>query len=285
VDPLPIPLSIVLSAARDEGLPPELELAGRLYLPVGDAIGVGARTAPGLVVGHGAGSRAANHDDFCLEACRQGFAVLAFDFRGHGGSQGSGDGPLEQDILAAVRFLRTHPAVDPGLICYRGSSMGGFYGLKAEPQASFTAMALLCPAGEDVILDALEDREDTETTRDTESPGDRGGKNTSPSTPPWTSRSNATRWDRSRLRAYFERQDSRQLAARVDCPVLLVHARPDTRVPFAHSLLLAQYLRTDTTLLALERGSHTSAQHDPALHAYTAAWLRDRVAEARALRA
>lgn len=267
MDPSPIPLPIRLSSARDEGLVPDLELAGRLYLPVPREPRTAAQKAPGLVVGHGAGSRAANHEDFCLEARRHGFAVLAFDFRGHGDSQGSGDGPLEKDILAAVRFLRAHPAVDPGLMCYRGSSMGGFYGLKAAPQARFTAMTLLCPAGEDVILDALEDREDTESAPDTE-----------------RSPSSATRWDRPRLRAYFERQDSTQLAARVDCPVLLVHARPDARVPFAQSLLLAQHLRTDTTLLALERGGHTSAQHDPAMHEYTTTWLRDRVTEARTSR-
>jgi dipeptidyl aminopeptidase/acylaminoacyl peptidase len=218
--------------------------------------------------------------DFCLEACRQGFAVLAFDFRGHGESRGFGDGPLEQDILAAVRFLGAHPAVDPELICYRGSSMGGFYGLKAAPQAGFTAMVLLCPAGEDVILDALAEKNDSEAEPDTgaepdtEVPPDPGG----------SSLSSAARWDRPRLRAYFGRQDSRTLASKVECPVMLVHARPDAQVPFAHSLLLARHLRGETTLLALQRGSHTSAQHDPAIHACTAAWLRVKVTEARGAR-
>ena len=38
------------------------------------------------------------------------------------------------------------------------------------------------------------------------------------------------------------------LAARVRCPVLLVHARADSVVPFGHSLALARHLAGDATL-------------------------------------
>ena len=37
--------------------------------------------------------------------------------------------------------------------------MGGFYGLKAAPEAGFTALALVCPASERVMLDALDEIE------------------------------------------------------------------------------------------------------------------------------
>jgi len=274
-------VAVRLPTAPQEGRTADLHLAARLYLPHDGPRVAPPPLAPGLVVGHGAGSRAANHEDFCLEACRHGFAVMALDFRGHGGSEGVADGPLEYDILAAVGFLRGHPGVDPELICYRGSSMGGFYGLKAQPSAAFTAMVLLCPAGEDVILDALNDPADATIATDTE----RGAANTggSHAAGAASTRRMATtaRWDRPRLRRYFESEDSRLLAARVTCPVLLVHARHDQQVPFEHSLLLTRHLPTQTTLLALEQGDHTSAQHDPAIHAYTAGWLRDMVEEAR----
>jgi dipeptidyl aminopeptidase/acylaminoacyl peptidase len=266
------PLSVRLLASRRHGWAPDLELAARLFLPASTADETLCARAPGLVVGHGAGSRAANHEDFCLEACRHGFAVLALDFRGHGGSEGVADGPLELDILAAADLLQEHPAVDPAMVCYRGSSMGGFYGLRAAPLVGFVAMVLLCPAGEDVILDALNDG-DTEIDRDSEAPVHGAGDRR-----PLAA---TARWDRPRLRTYFEQQDSRELAARVDCPVLLVHARHDSQVPFEHSLLLARHLRTDTTLLALKDGGHTSAQHDPAIHRYTTSWLCDRMADAR----
>lgn len=170
------PLPVCLLSSRKPGTKPNLELAAYLYLPTeriapkaGEVIRETQETiheaqetteagetirntcapdepgndvrprAPGLVVGHGAGSQAARHEEFCREACRQGFVVLALDFRGHGNSMGTGDGPLEQDVLAAVHFLRDHPAVDGQRICYRGSSMGGFYGLKAQPEAGFAA--------------------------------------------------------------------------------------------------------------------------------------------------
>jgi dipeptidyl aminopeptidase/acylaminoacyl peptidase len=237
-------------SARTAGLPADLEVAATLYLPDGADE---PRATAGLVVGHGAGSRRLRHDAFCREACAQGLVVLALDFRGHGDSAGAGDGPLEQDVLAGARYLRHHPAVAGGHICFRGSSMGGFYGLKAAPEADFTAMALLCPASEKVMLDAIDDAAGAATD---------------------------TRWDVPRLRAYFEQQDSCRLAARIRCPTLLIHVRTDPVVPFSHSLALAQNLGGDLTLRVLARGTHTTAQHDPAIHAFTARWLLAQVRDA-----
>lgn len=232
-----------------------IELVGTLYLPDAAA----AVPFPGLVVGHGAGSRRARHESFCREACAQGFAVLGLDFRGHGDSGGAADGPLEDDILAAAGFLREHPAVDGDRICYRASSMGGFYGLKAAATGGFAALALLCPAGEQVMLDGLEDVQRTEPEQSGASP---------------------TRWDIPSVKAYFLRQDSLGLAAAVRCPVLLIHARGDDVVPLSHSLELARHLGGDATLVALAGGSHTSAQHDPGIHRLTTRWLLDQLTNA-----
>lgn len=242
-----------LLSAREEGQAPDLDLNALLYEPFEMTAAPGS--APGLVVAHGATSRARNHADFCLEACHRGFVVLAPDFRGHGDSEGCGDGPLERDLLAAVQFLRAHPAVDPRLICCRGSSMGGFYGLKAAPLAGFAALVLICPAGEEVMLASLDhDASPVDST---------------------------TRWDKPKMREYFEGQDSRALAELVECPVLLIHARPDDRVPLAHSLTLAGHVPTTTTLLALESGHHSSAQHDPEVHEYALTWLWQQIATQR----
>ncbi len=260
----------LLSASRPDAAP-GIELAATLFLP--DEAVPGANM-PALVVGHGAGSRRSRHDEFCREACSEGFVVLALDFRGHGDSEGFADGPLELDLFAAAGFLRAHPSVDADKVCYRGSSMGGFYGLKAAPEAHFAAMALLCPATESVILHALDEQE---AIRDTEArdgasppPSSTGQRFPSPSDEP-------PRWDVPSLRAYFQQQQCLLLARSVECPVLLIHARADEVVPFTHTLLLAQSLAVDTTLLALAEGTHTTAQHDPEIHRCTVGWLRERL--------
>ena len=87
------------------------------------------------------------------------------------------------------------------------------------------------------------------------------------------------RWDLPKMRVFFEGEASRLLAGRIACPVLLVHARGDDVVPFSHSLLLTEHLTTETTLLALPGGSHTTAQHDPRVHSFTVRWLGDAIKE------
>ncbi|MBC7293384.1 MAG: alpha/beta fold hydrolase [Thermoleophilia bacterium] len=235
---------------------------------------------PGLLVGHGAGSNRKRHDAFCRTACAAGFVVLAFDFRGHGESGGLADGPLEMDILAAAAFLRNRPGVRPDQVCYRGSSMGGFYGLKAATSEQFAALVLLCPASEQVILDAI-------SKGDAESPDPPQAPQPPASLPPGTRTSRRDpagqppRWDIDRLRQYFLEQDSAYLAGQVACPVLIVHAREDTVVPFNHSLVLARHLKTETALLALPGGTHTTAQHDPHVHELTVSWLREQLSRSR----
>jgi pimeloyl-ACP methyl ester carboxylesterase len=130
---------------------------------------------------------------------------------------------------------------------------------------------LLCPASARAMLDAIERDEDDDAQRDTEAPDDDSTESAA------SHGDGMTRWDMPRLRAYFERQDTRSLAARVRCPVLVVHPRGDEIVPLSHSLTLVEHLPAETTLLALEGGSHFSAQHDPAIHAYTLAWLTEEV--------
>jgi pimeloyl-ACP methyl ester carboxylesterase len=55
-----------------------------------------------------------------------GYIVLAFDFRGHGDSEGSLDPPSAAvDLTTAVSYLRSHRQVDRGRIGLVGASMGG----------------------------------------------------------------------------------------------------------------------------------------------------------------
>lgn len=240
-------------------------LSATLYRPAAAAPSLaGCNGRPGLLVGHGAGSHRGRHRTFCRVACAAGFVVLGLDFRGHGDSEGVADGPLELDIAAASEFLRRVPGVDRRFLCYRGSSMGGFYGIRAAPAVGFAAMALLCPASHSVLLEAV-----AAAAAATSPPsGTEGGTVAAAAASP------PTRWDLPALRSYYEQEDDLAAAAQVNCPVLIIHARNDEVVPVTHSLELAGHVAGEATVRLLPGGSHTSAQHDPQIHRYTVNWLK-----------
>src|SRR5665811_408746 len=62
-------------------------------------------------------------------------------------------------------LLRTHPLVDGRSICYRGSSMGGYYGLQAANDAGLAAAVLVCPASEQVLLAGIARADDPDEVR------------------------------------------------------------------------------------------------------------------------
>jgi len=223
-------------------------LTGTLYLPPETAL----RPVPGLLVGHGAGSDRHRHAAFCLRAAAKGLAVLAFDFRGHGESEGSVDGRLDDDVVAAADALRARPGVWADRIGYRGSSMGSLYGVHAARRARLAALALLCPADEAVLLQGLNDL------------ASEGG---------WPERAEELRLDVEGLRHSLESRDVRAAAAGVLCPALLLHARGDPVVPLSVGLALAQHLAGPTEVVILPGGDHTSLQGSAAIHERVSSWL------------
>lgn len=265
---LPIPKDIYAEDLRFPSLAPRWRPAGRqpaddakppllaatLLLPA--TAHHGGPLLPGLIVAHGAGSRRTHHREFCFEACHAGFAVLAPDFRGHGDSTGLVDGPLEDDVLAAVGILRSHQLVDGTMIAYRGSSMGGYYGIRAAVNADFAAVAVLCPANEAVMLNALAKRQEWSTAQQDDL---------------------EAQLDEAAMEEFYQQHDLLKDATLVNNPVLIAHARGDERVPFEHSLDLAAHLGGEADLWLFPEGSHTSLQHTPAIHRRVVEWLRERL--------
>ncbi len=221
-------------------------LAATLYLPA-DA----GHPLPGLLVGHGAGSRRDRHASFCRTAAAHGLAVLAFDFRGHGESEGRVDGRLDEDVVAAARALRRHPAVS-GPIGYRGSSMGAYNGVLAARAARLDALALLCTADETVLSSGLDRLE----RGDFEEPA-------------------AMRVDVPATRRALAGHDLMAEAAKIRTPALLLHARGDDVVPIVVSLRLAGALAGPAEVLLLPGGDHSALQSDPTVHERVATWLGD----------
>jgi len=91
----------------------------------------GKKSAPPIIVLHGLGASKSHMIDYILFAQKEGYPVLAIDFRGHGGSEPSmtSIGFYEsQDVLAGVKFVQERGAGDPVLW---GTSMGAVSALLA----------------------------------------------------------------------------------------------------------------------------------------------------------
>jgi pimeloyl-ACP methyl ester carboxylesterase len=89
-----------------------------------DVYGEGSR---GVVLAHGGQFKKESWRDQARTLASRGFRVLAFDFRGFGCSTGPGQqnfdsAPFENDVLAAVRYLKANGARSVSVV---GGSFGG----------------------------------------------------------------------------------------------------------------------------------------------------------------
>jgi len=103
--------------------------------------------APIVVMAHGlSGTRRDRLGGFAERFAAAGFASLVFDHRGFGDSGGEPDlfNPKMQleDWRAAIAFVRSLPAVDPGRVATFGSSMGGGNALAAAAKDPGVAAAI-----------------------------------------------------------------------------------------------------------------------------------------------
>jgi pimeloyl-ACP methyl ester carboxylesterase len=131
----------------------EIELAGTLTLPEGD----GPFPATVLVSGSGPQDRdetILGHKPFLVIAdhlTRAGIAVLRFDDRGVGASEGDHASATTEDFatdaLAAVRFLGNRPEIDPKAIGIIGHSEGGVIGPLAATKGPEEVAFLVLLAG------------------------------------------------------------------------------------------------------------------------------------------
>ncbi len=104
-----------------------------------DGVRLAGWYAPGhnggaVILAHGSHGDRADTLAHLRVVARAGYAVLAYDARGHGRSAGRTNALGWQgapDVAGAVAFLRRQPGVDPSRIAMLGLSMGGEEGLRA----------------------------------------------------------------------------------------------------------------------------------------------------------
>ena len=193
---------------------------------------------------HGAGSAKESHFDYGRAARARGMAALAFDARGHGGSEGAfGPGAVE-DAIAMCELLRAHAP----RVALRGSSLGGFLAIHAAAAAgdAVGAVVAICPASEEILLRGL-----------------RSGRLTD------------FRADREALEPWLESSSVFDAAAALSprTALLLLHARGDEQVPYTISEELAAAAHGPKRLLLMPGGHHRSIQHDPELQGESLRWV------------
>ncbi len=221
------------------------DLNGYLTLPHGRA----AKGLPLIVFPHGgpAGWDGPGFDWWVQAMASRGFAVLQVNFRGSDGfgwdflSAGFGEWgrKMQTDLSDGVRFLAARGDIDPKRVCIVGASYGGYAALAGAALDTGVYRCAVAVAGiSDLprfLADIREDqgREDTATRR---------------------------YWlrylgDRAKL---AEISPARQID-RVTIPVLLIHGREDTVVPFVQSQIMVDALKKagkPADFVVLDREDH-----------------------------
>ncbi|MBI4306700.1 MAG: prolyl oligopeptidase family serine peptidase, partial [Chloroflexi bacterium] len=175
---------------------------------------------------------------------------------GHGESDGALDAETVNDVRAAAAYFRTRPEVDGDRIAVRGSSLGGHFAIHAGARFPdvIKAVVAVCPAPEDVILPYVLDVDPEEIA----------------SAPELGYRLNKPDFLR-----YLREASIFEAVARISPrPILLIHARGDEDIPYRHTERLYAEAGEPKTLLLVDDGHHSSAQHDLDVHRVTCDWLR-----------
>jgi uncharacterized protein len=146
--PPPLPESVAV-AAREHGGAQALEIRTRDGISLrGDVLGDLA-TQPVIVLAHGYRQDRRYGDPLALRLLAVGYAVVAFDFRGSGASDGllTGGGAKESlDVEAVVDHLRTRRRVAADRIGVVAFSMGAVATIEAAPRLpKLGAVVLVAP--------------------------------------------------------------------------------------------------------------------------------------------
>jgi pimeloyl-ACP methyl ester carboxylesterase len=115
-------------------------LNGRLLFPST------GKDVPGAIICHGFGTGYRTVESSARMLASRGIAVLIFDFRGHGNSDGVLDGNVVNDVIAAWNYLTACRSVDCTRIAVAGHSMGAMAAILAAGAIRPHALiALSCP--------------------------------------------------------------------------------------------------------------------------------------------
>ena len=227
-----------------------LELMGYLTKPSGRE----ARNLPLIVLPHGgpAARDEAGFDWWAQALASRGYAVFQPQFRGSEGfgqslmeaGYGEWGRKMQTDLSDGVRYLAGAGMVDPSRVCIVGASYGGYAALAGMTLDEGVYRCAVSVAGISDLSEFLAvERREGGRSRFNESLRywQRFMGVTSDSDPSLVERSPA------------------QLVSQIEGPVLLIHGRADTVVPFEQSEIMERAMRRagkDVELVALDGEDH-----------------------------
>ncbi len=216
-------------AARDG-----LDIPGYLTLPPGVTEPSGL---PLVVLAHGgpASRDVAGFDWWAQALASRGYAVLQANFRGSTGygrafleaGYGEWGRRMQTDLSDGVRWLAAEGIVDPARVCIVGASYGG-YAAMAGP--TLDPGVYRCAVAVSGVSDLR---------RMVQWEADQGGQRDSPVVRYWNRFMGAERLGDRNL----DTVSPFAQAARADAPILMLHGRDDTVVPFEQSRVFAEALQ------------------------------------------
>lgn len=212
-----------------------MELYGVLTLPRGRA----ARDLPLVMLPHGGpASRDYVRFDWWAQAlAARGYAVFQPQFRGSNGfgeaylqaGYGEWGRKMQTDVSDAISHLDSLDIIDPSRVCIVGASYGGYAALAGVAMQPDTYRCAVSVAGvADLRQMLMSEWRATGFQRESQNPVMRY----------WSRFMGA---DGARDEVLLQRSPS-QLASAITAPVLLIHGRDDTVVPFEQSTIMRDAL-------------------------------------------
>lgn len=213
-----------------------MELTGYLTLPRGRPV----RDLPLILLPHGgpAARDYARFDWWAQALASRGYAVFQPQFRGSDGfgeaylqaGYGEWGRKMQTDLTDAVAHLAERDLIDPARVCIVGASYGGYAALAGVTMQPDSYRCAVSVAGVSDLREMLRaEAVASGNQRDSRNPVIRY----------WSRFMGA---EGSRDRTLDERSPTRLVRA-IQAPVLLIHGRDDTVVPYQQSVLMERAMR------------------------------------------